>query len=293
MTGQPVPEALPGVDVTPRYVGSPARLLAWLDCPRRYRMRYLDRPSPRARPARAHTTIGAGAHAALRDWWLLPAAKRTPRAGADLVDAHWVGTGFTDREQSATWRERTKRYVADYLAGVDPQTEPLGVERGVALRTDTVALSGRLDRLDDRGGQLVVVDYKTGRRVPDDEEARTSLTLALYAAAVWRMFRRRCVRVELHHLPSGTVAAHEHSDDSLTARVREAESIARDAGAADIDFADRGVGSTLFPPRVSALCQWCDYRAHCPDGQAAGPEQPDWAGLEESPVRRQEAGSEG
>jgi hypothetical protein len=29
------------------------------------------------------------------------------------------------------------------------------------------------------------------------------------------------------------------------------------------------------------LCQWCDYRAHCPDGQQAGPEKPSWAALEE------------
>ena len=66
-----------------------------------------------------------------------------------------------------------------------------------------------------------VVDYKTSRTAPTDDDARTSLPLALYAAAAWKMFRRRCVRVELHHLPSGTVAAHEHTGESLARKIAE------------------------------------------------------------------------
>ena len=36
------------------------------------------------------------------------------------------------------------------MAGLDPAAEPLGVERTVATRTDLIAVSGRIDRLDDR-----------------------------------------------------------------------------------------------------------------------------------------------
>ena len=35
-----------------------------------------------------------------------------------------------------------------------------------------------------------------------------------------------------------------------------------------------------FPPQVGPLCAWCDVRAHCPEGQLAGPEKSDWAALE-------------
>ena len=116
---------------------------------------------------------------------------------------------------------------------------------------------------------------------PTDDDARTSLPLALYAAAVWKMFRRRTLRVELHHLPSGTVAGHEHTPESLARKVEQARSIARDARRADLDFAARGEDSELFPPRPGPLCGWCDVRAHCPEGRAAGPEKSDWAALEE------------
>ncbi|MFC3806561.1 RecB family exonuclease [Terrabacter sp. MAHUQ-38] len=265
---------------TPLYSGSPSRLLAWLDCPRRYRMQYLDRPRPQARAQRAHTSVGIATHNVLRDFWDLPASQRTPAGVAELVRTSWIDVGFRDPEQSAAWRLRVRDAVTEYLRRSDRERQPVGVERSVSLKTDEIAVTGRVDRLDDRDGELVVVDYKTGRQVPTDDDARTSLPLALYAVASSRMFRRPCHRVELHHVPSGTVAVHEHSDDSLARKVAEAESIASDLRRADADFKEVGIESTRFGPRTSAICSWCDFRAHCPEGQRMGPEKSDWAGLE-------------
>jgi RecB family exonuclease len=265
---------------TPLYSGSPSRLLAWLDCPRRYRMQYLDRPRPQARPQRAHTSVGIATHNALRDFWDLPAAQRTPAGVAELVRSSWIDVGFRDPEQSAAWRLRVRDAVTEYLRVSDRDNQPVGIERSVSLKTDEVAITGRIDRLDDRQGELVVVDYKTGRQVPTDDDARTSLPLALYAVAAARMFRRPCHRVELHHVPSGTVASHEHTDESLARKIAEAESIASDLRRADAEFKEVGVESTRFAPRTSAICSWCDFRAHCPEGQPMGPEKSDWAGLE-------------
>ena len=265
---------------TPLYSGSPSRLLAWLDCPRRYRMQYLDRPRPQARPQRAHTSVGIATHNALRDFWDLPAGQRTPAGVAELVRSSWIDVGFRDPEQSAAWRLRVRDAVTEYLRVSDRDNQPVGIERSVSLKTDEVAITGRIDRLDDREGELVVVDYKTGRQVPTDDDARTSLPLALYAVAASRVFRRPCRRVELHHVPSGTIAAHEHTDESLARKVAEAESIATDLRRADAEFKEVGVESTRFAPRTSAICSWCDFRAHCPEGQQMGPEKSDWAGLE-------------
>ncbi|GAB3068943.1 RecB family exonuclease [Pedococcus soli] len=260
---------------------SPSRLLAWVDCPRRYRMQYLDRPSPPQRPQRAHTSVGTAVHNALRDWWDLAPEQRTPEAGAELVRTSWIEAGFRDADQSLEWRQRAQGQVRTYLSDVDPVDQPLGIERTVSLKTEKLALQGRIDRLDDRGSELAVVDYKTSRWEPTDDDARTSLPLALYAAAAWKMFRRRCVRVELHHLPSGAVATHEHSGESLQRKIAEAESIARDARRAEDDYAQFGVDSGRFPATVGPLCQWCDFRAHCPAGQAFGPEKSSWAALED------------
>lgn len=268
----------------PLYAASPSKLLAFLDCPRRYRMQYLDRPAPPRRRQRAHTSVGNSVHNALRDWWDLP--ERTPATGAALLERSWIDVGFRDAGQSREWRARSRDAVASYLARVDPDNQPTGIERTVSFVSGDLRLTGRVDRLDDRDGELVVVDYKTSRVPSTDDEARTSLPLALYAAAVWKMFRRATFRVELHHVPSGTVAAHRHTPESLTRKVDAARSIARDARRADADHKREGAGSAMFPPVTGPLCGWCDFRAHCPEGQRASPEKSDWAALEEPVVPR-------
>jgi len=279
VTDVPVEETFSGMPQR-LYRASPSKLLAWLDCPRRYRMQYLDRPRPSARPRRAHTSVGVATHNVLRDFWDLAPAERTPGAVERLVRQSWIDVGFRDPDQSARWRDRTTRRVTEYLRGIDRDRQPLGVERTVSLRTETVAVTGRLDRLDDRDGELVVVDYKTGRARLTDDDARTSLPMALYAVAVARMFRRPCERVELHHVPTGEVLAHQHTPETLARKIAEAESIASDLRRADAGYADLGVGSPSFGPQVSPICAWCDFRAYCPEGQRMGPEKSDWAGLE-------------
>lgn len=262
------------------YPASPSKLLAWLDCPRRYRMQYLERPKPAARQPRAHSSVGVSTHNALRDFWDLAPVERTPSAVQRLVRHSWIDVGFRDPDQSARWLARTTGRVTAYLRGIDRDRQPLGLERTVSLRTSRLAVTGRLDRLDDRDGDLVVVDYKTGRARLTDDDARTSLPLALYAVAAAGMFRRPCARVELHHVPTGEVLAHQHTCESLQRKVAEAESIASDLRRADADYAEKGVESPFFEPRISPICQWCDFRAHCPTGQRVGPEKSDWAGLD-------------
>lgn len=268
----------------PLYACTPTRLLVWQGCPRRYRLTYLDRPTPAKGPAWAHTSLGAAAHLALARWFALPPDRRTAQRGVELVHGCWLRDGFRDEAQSATARERVARWVRDYLGEhlrtVGPRDEPAGVERVVTCRTRTLVVSGRADRIDVRQGRLVVVDYKTGRRTPTAQDARESLPLALYAVAAARTLRRPSGRVELHHLPSGTVAAADHDEESLTRAVHEAQALAAQASRADDGYRRGRTGDADFPARASAACTWCDVRRHCPEGRAASVEAPPWAGLE-------------
>jgi RecB family exonuclease len=276
-----------GLEGMPRrlFACTPSRLQTWLDCPRRYRMTYVERPSTPRGQAWAHTTMGAAVHVALARWWSAPRERRSPAGARTLLELAWpqhgtVPDGFADAAQSARWRERAADMVERYAATLDPDDEPLGVERTVSTRTDGLVLSGRVDRIDLRGDELVVVDLKTGQRPPSAADAGASLALALYAFAAARALRRRCRRVELHHLPSGRVAAFEHDDASLGAHVRRAEQAAVAAADATDALAAGGEVDVLFPPRTSPGCAWCDHLRACPEGRAAaGPPRRPWDGL--------------
>lgn len=263
---------------------SPAQADRWLDCPRAYRMRYLDRPVAPGRGGMAHLSVGSAVHLALSRWF--DREPRDPELGVTLVAQAWTDEprrdGFRDHAQSQRALLRAQGWVRDYLQRLDPATRPIGFERLVSTTTSTLALSGRVDRLDEREGAVVVVDYKTGRRPPVEGEARGSAALAAYVLGVRRSLRRPCDTVALHHLPSGTVQEHVHTQESLDRHVTRLEAVMAEATRAkDALAAGTASDAELFPPRPSARCGWCDVQQHCAEGLAAAPPVEPWAGLDE------------
>jgi RecB family exonuclease len=280
---------LPPVDGLP-LEGLPRRLFtvsasslgSWLECPRRYRMAYLDRPSPPRAGAFAHNSLGASVHNALRDWWLAPRSRRTVDGAASAVDLAWIADGYRSAEQAASWRVRAREWVRRYVAALDPDDEPRSVERNVAARYGDTQVRGRIDRLDERDGELVVVDYKTGRRGVSADEARGSWALAIYAYAVERTVRRPCRRVELHHVPTGEVVTHEFTVESLRRQLDRVGEAAEEARAAVEARAAGADPDEAFPARPSPMCGWCDFHRSCPAGRAAVPRARDpWEALAE------------
>ena len=263
------------------FSATPSKLASYADCPRRYRFAYLTRPTPAKGPPWAHNTVGSAVHAALRSWWELPLGRRTPAAARQLLYGTWSRTGFRDDEQADRWRSRAAGWLTDYVTELDPNDEPVGTERTVGATTERLAVSGRIDRIDQRGEELVVVDYKTGRVPSTEDEARGSPALALYVLGVRRTLRRACTRVELHHLPSRTVAAFEHTEKSLANHVRRAEDVAVDIGVATAALAAGADADVAFPPVTGQQCSWCDFRPSCPTGQAAAPARETWSFLAE------------
>jgi putative RecB family exonuclease len=258
---------------------TPARLAVWMDCPRRFRMTYLDRPTPPRGGPWAHSTVGAVVHNALRAFFDLPPRKRTPDAAAALVRQGWLEEGFANLVQSLEWRERAAGWVVDYVTGLDVDIEPVGLERWVSAPVGTIVAEGRVDRIDERGGEMVVVDYKTGRHALTTDDARGSQALALYVIAVRRTLRRPCNRVELHHLPTGTVVGWDHTEESLTRHRARAEETADEFQLARDTLDAGGDPDVLFPAQTGRQCSWCDFRRSCPDGQAAAPAAEPWAML--------------
>jgi putative RecB family exonuclease len=260
-----VPEQLGFAGMPERlFVCTPSKLGTYIDCPRRYRFSYVDRPTPPKGPPWAHNSLGASVHTALKNWYALPLDRRVPGSLPTLLKATWVREGYRDVEQERLGYKQALHWLDTYVATLDPDDEPLGVERVVATKTSVLAFNGRADRIDSRPGtegpEAVIVDYKTGRSGLDKDDARGSQALALYAYAAQKVFRRPCHRVELHHLPTGTVAAHDHTEESLARQVRRAEETAQDIMAAEKAVAGGGDPDEAFPAQPSALCGWCDFR---------------------------------
>ena len=201
---------------------TPARLGTWDDCPRRYRLTYLDRPAPVRSGGAGGEHVGRGR---------APGAAVALRAAARAAHPGGGGpAGGPALEQRGLPRRRAGPPL--------PRTRPRlagrvrrGRGRGRRRRAGAVGVGG--GRRDRRGGpgrprstggatSWWSSTTRPGAR-PTAEDARESRALALYALGVERTLRRRCVEVELHHLPSGHVAGWRHDRASLAAHVAAAE----------------------------------------------------------------------
>lgn len=261
------------------YPISPTKLGTWLDCPRRFWLQYVERVKVDA--SWAHLSMGNAIHYALRDWWDVAPDERSRERLDALMAEHWDRAGFRDEAQSEQWRTAAVAMTWRYVEQCEPGFVPHSCERSLGARTEGQAVTGRIDRLDPVPGDetaLVVVDYKTGKRVPSEGDVRGSLALAMYAMCVEQSLKRRCRRVELHHIPSGARVGWDLTDESLARQRKRIEQIGGEMAAAEAAWRADGDTDEHFPPQPGPLCGWCDYRAHCEAG-ASAPKQPSWSGL--------------
>lgn len=282
------------------FAAYPTRLTTWQDCPRRYRFAYLD-PRPKAGPW-AHYSVGSSVHEALRRWWDVPIERRDAEAAAGLVARHWIDQGFRDDQQAKAALGRAQGWVRTYIATQDPQREPIGLERTVGTVTSVLSIRGKVDRIDERWtderrSSVVVVDYKTSRKPSTQEDARTSLQLAMYSAAVERTLRQPCDTVELHHVPTATVARWTYRPEQRARHLSRADALGEEAQqaqdawkAADGASMSESAADRLFPPTPGPRCAWCDFRASCPEGQAVSTPVTTWAALDRPDVEHGSVG---
>ncbi|HVE92243.1 MAG TPA: PD-(D/E)XK nuclease family protein [Actinomycetota bacterium] len=241
---------------------NPSRLQCYLDCPRQYRFRYLDRrPERRSFP---QATLGSSVHRALRDFYAQQPGDRTLESLLRALRHTWDPGGFRSAAEGEAQMVRAEEMLRRYF-----DLEDHAAVRAIALESkfsvtrlaSRLLVWGRIDRLDAAGDDYVIVDYKTGAFRQDPKSVDESLPLSMYAMAVSEQFRRKVSRIVLYHLADGKRVETRRDPDRLDSDWTRIEQIV------DVMRADRS-----YPARPGTLCRWCDFLDICPEGRAqAGP----------------------
>lgn len=250
---------------------SPSRAADFKTCPLLYRLRSIDRLPE---PPTADQARGTLVHAVLERLFDLPAAQRTPQAAVDLVEPQWrrlvaehpelelVFAG--DRPPGppvdpAGFLESARDLLGGYFTVEDPRRlEP--AERECLVETvvdDRLLIRGYVDRLDVApGGDLRVVDYKTGGAPREAFEARALFQLKFYALVLWRT-RGVVPRVlRLLYLRDAEVCDYAPEPDELLRFERTLLALWRAIAQA--------TAARDFRPKPSRLCGWCAHQDKCP-----------------------------
>jgi len=269
---------------------SPSRAADFKTCPLLYRLRAIDRLPERPSPDAARGTL---VHAVLERLFDLPAPERTPQTAEELVGPQWerllaeraeLAELFAEGLSPAEFEADARRLLAGYFAVEDPRRfEPAARETLVEARLgDELLLRGYVDRLDVApGGEVRVVDYKSGGAPREAFEARALFQLKFYALVLWRT-RGSVPRVlRLLYLKDAEVCDYAPDAEELLRFERTLLALWR--------AIERATTERDFRPKPSRLCGWCSHQALCPAFGGVPPPFPELSTAEAEASAAQEA----
>jgi putative RecB family exonuclease len=241
---------------------SPSRVEQFTSCPLAFRFSSIEK-LPEG-PG-IHTTRGSLVHRALELAFSHPGPERTPALFRHSLEAartefrelpDFTGLRLTTDEIDAFDAE-CDQLVETYLRMENPQVvNPIGLELRLSAAVGTLELRGIIDRLELRGGELVVTDYKTGRAPSINWEQRSLAGVHFYSFLCERVFGRRPVAIRLMYLRSGETIEAVPSDQSTRFITTRTTAVWK--------AVERACETGDFRPRPSALCESCSFRSWCP-----------------------------
>jgi DNA helicase-2/ATP-dependent DNA helicase PcrA len=156
-------------------------------CPLHYKLRYIYRlPTP---PTSAQS-FGNSFHITMKEFYdVVKSGKRpTEKLIHGILEDSWINQGYLSKSHETRSLEKAKSFLSRYLKeSFDKNSIPEVMEQPFIIRIQTkkgsVKVGGKIDRVDANGGEIHVIDYKTGANALTQKQADEDLQLSIYGLA--------------------------------------------------------------------------------------------------------------
>ncbi len=243
---------------------SPSRASQFKTCPQQFKYANVDKLKE---PTNEVQAKGTTVHQALEDLFDLPQDERSIEKLHDLFRDAWTKVRGTDEhhnlfssvEEERDWGIDGLKLLNNYMTIEDPTTfNPLERERWVRGSIEDLNLRGILDRMDrNRNGELIIVDYKSGKAPMAKYKEPRFFALKLYALLIKEELGEMPAELKLIYLKNSTIHTLKINEEDLNTARREILEIWTNI--------KKAYKENKFPAVKNNLCDWCYYKPICPE----------------------------
>ncbi len=226
------------------------RVETYLDCPQRYKFRYLDRIHEEPRP---ELEFGKLMHEML-EFLHDPRNPSVPSINLVMERYEKGWTSLPEVEGLEPYRQLGREMLRNYYsAHVPARDQVLAVEQKFRLPLDDHSLVGVMDRVDRTAdGTIVITDYKTSRRLPTQPDLARNKQVVIYHHSAGELYPGHPAVVRLQFLKF----------DFLFEAVPDRDAWIEVKG--ELLRAAYGIEGGHFSPKPGSICEYCGYVNLCP-----------------------------
>ena len=231
---------------------SHSQISLYLECPLKYKFRYIDGLKEKPKSA---LSFGDSVHKAIA--FFFGSKLPNPPAMEEVNDYYkkaWVKEGYKDEEEESQYFEYGKTIITDfYEKHTHPYKVPLGVEHDIRFELDGIKVRAIMDRIDKIGDDKVeIIDYKTSKAPFSLSDLADEPQLSMYQFAVEKEMGLKVEKLTYYHLRSQTpFTIPRHGDDNIEA-----------LKARILDVTEK-IEKEEFPYKENRFCP-CDFGHLCP-----------------------------
>jgi len=244
-----------------------SRLSTFKHCPAQFKIQYIDNIEQRYESIEAFT--GKRIHEVMEHLYTKRMVKNQVPSLDELFEylsTNWKlkwhsGVAIINqRNTSGTYYALAEKCLAWYYRNYYPFNESVvGIEYPFEITfSDKYKFIGYIDRLDRLSdNSLLIIDYKTGRRVMNANQAENDLQMTIYHLAIQENFPEASeIRLSWQYLQKGMVIEMQRNPKKLAGQKAK---ILKQAAVIEKSMVDG-----TFPAKESMLCNWCFYWNECP-----------------------------
>jgi DNA helicase-2/ATP-dependent DNA helicase PcrA len=214
-------------------------------CPLHFKLKNILRlPTP---PSAAQS-MGNSTHLILRDLYLhhLPLE--------ELLEKDWISEGYHGKKHEEEAKDRIKAFLTEYVkTELHQKARPIYLEQPFMFWVDnSLKITGKFDRVDDLGGgEVEIIDYKTGANVPTKKEIDLDLQMTIYALAAANQFPVEKIKLSFYYFDTASKITTVRTKEQLEEAKKELLAIREEIEQSD------------FQCSGDIICQNCEFKILC------------------------------